>query len=203
MKRRGRRFEESTFRMTSFMPTRLDTFNPRKGLDRGRAPWVEALWYACKTLFFLSAVPWPSSFKAALLREFGARVGQGVVIKPRVNIHMPWKLSLGDHCWIGEEVFILNFEPVDVGAHACLSQRAFICTGNHDWRASDFAYRNAPIRIGQGAWVGAQAFVGPGVTMGDEAVLTAGSVATRDLPAGQVCGGNPAQALRPRRGPAI
>ena len=177
---------------------RLESFDPRKGLDRGKALWFEALWQLCKCLFFLSAIPWPRWMKADLLRAFGARVGSGVVIKPRVNIHMPWKLTLGDHCWIGEEVFILNFEPVEIGAHACVSQRAFICTGNHDYRARDFAYRNAPIVIGTGAWVGAQVFVGPGVTVGTEAVLTAGSVATQDVPAAQICRGNPAAPVRPR-----
>jgi putative colanic acid biosynthesis acetyltransferase WcaF len=89
-------------------------------------------------------------------------------------------------------VFILNFEPVKIGAHACISQRAFLCTGNHDYRDEAFAYRNAPITIDDGAWVGASVFVGPGVEIGAETVVAAGSVVTHNLPANSVWAGNPA-----------
>ena len=177
------------------MKTRLDQFDPGKGLDRGRPRAAEMVWYLLKCAFLLSALPWPSRFKVALLRAFGAKIGDGVVIKPRVNVHFPWKLEVGDHAWIGEEVFILNFEPVRIGAQVCVSQRAFLCTGNHDYRDPQFTYRNAPITIGNGAWVGASVFVGPGVEIGDEAVLAAGSVVTRHVPANAVVAGNPAGEL--------
>jgi putative colanic acid biosynthesis acetyltransferase WcaF len=177
---------------------RLDRFDPARGFERGRPRPVEAAWYLCKVVFFLSAWPWPSSLKAAVLRGFGARIGRGVVIKPRVNIHLPWRLVVGDHAWIGEEVFILNFEPVTIGAHACVSQRAFLCTGNHDFRDATMPYRNRPITIRDGAWVGAQAFVGPGVEVAAEAVVTAGSVVTRSLPPAMVCSGNPCVPVKPR-----
>jgi putative colanic acid biosynthesis acetyltransferase WcaF len=177
---------------------RLDKFNPRQGLDRGRSTSVEALWYLVKCALFLTPLPFPSSWKRGVLRYFGAQVGRGVVIKPRVNIHFPWKLSVGDFAWIGEEVFILNFEPVSIGAHCCLSQRAFLCTGNHDYRQPDFPYRNRPITIEDGAWVGAQSFVAPGVVIGCEAVIAAGSVVTRDQPAQMVCAGNPCVPVRQR-----
>ncbi|MFM8459196.1 MAG: colanic acid biosynthesis acetyltransferase WcaF, partial [Chthoniobacterales bacterium] len=94
------------------MKTRLDQFDAEKGLDRGRSKAVEAAWYLLKCVFLLSALPWPMGLKRSLLRAFGARIGEGVVIKPRVNVHFPWKLEVGDRAWIGEEVFILNFEPV-------------------------------------------------------------------------------------------
>ncbi|MGF1449423.1 MAG: WcaF family extracellular polysaccharide biosynthesis acetyltransferase [Opitutales bacterium] len=177
---------------------RLDTFDATKGLDRGRPRWFELLWYLTKCCFFLSALPWPGALKRGLLKAFGAKVGQGVVIKPRVNIHLPWRLELGEHVWIGEEAFILNFEPVTVGSHACISQRAFLCTGNHDYRKPDFPYRNRPIDIGAGAWVGAMVFVGPGAGLGAETVATAGSVVVDFLPSGMVCAGNPCKPVRPR-----
>lgn len=180
------------------MKTRLDKFDPAKGLDRGRSKSVEAAWYLLKCAFLLSPLPWPSGLRVALLRAFGAKVGVGVNIKPRVNVHFPWKLEIGNHAWIGEEVFILNFEKVQIGAHVCISQRAFLCTGNHDFRDPAFSYRNAPIRIGDGAWVGAGVFVGPGVQIGEETVVAAGSVVTKNLPAGRVFSGNPAQDRGPR-----
>jgi putative colanic acid biosynthesis acetyltransferase WcaF len=147
-------------------------------------------------LFFLSAVR-GRVVQGGAVREFGRGGGCGVVIKPRVNIHMPGSFA-GDIAGSAKSLH-LNFEPVDVGAHACLSHGR-LSHGNHDAASVLPTERRS---ASAGRLVGAQAFVGPGVTMGDEAVLTAGSVATRDLPAGQVCGGNPAQALRPRRGPAI
>ncbi len=177
---------------------RNDLFDASKGLDRGRPKPVEAVWYLLKCAFFLSPLPFPSRLKCAILRAFGARVGRGVVLKPRVNIHFPWKLSIGDYAWIGEEVFILSLEPVTIGAHCCLSQRAFICTGNHDYRRPDMAYRSQPIVIQDGAWVGAQVFVSPGVTIGTDAVVAAGSVVTRSLPAEMVCSGNPCVPVKPR-----
>jgi putative colanic acid biosynthesis acetyltransferase WcaF len=177
---------------------RNDLFDATQGLDRGRSRWIEASWYLTKCLVFLSAWPFPSSLKCAILRWFGARIGRGVVIKPRVNIHFPWKLVIGDFSWIGEEVFILNFEPVTIGAHCCISQRAFLCAGNHDFRKPDMPYRNRPIIIEDGAWVGAQVVVSPGVTIGTEAVITAGSVVTKSQPANMVCSGNPCAATKRR-----
>jgi putative colanic acid biosynthesis acetyltransferase WcaF len=175
------------------MKTQLSRFNPQKGLDRGASRPVEWLWYACKCLFFLSPIPWPNAFKRSLLRCFGASIGKGVNLKPRINIHLPWKLSIGDHCWIGEEAFILNFEQVSIGDNCCLSQRCFLCTGNHDYRSEDFAFRNAPITLGNGVWIGAQSFVGPGVVVGDESVVAAASAVTTSLPPNSLCKGNPCQ----------
>ena len=182
------------------LPTsvRNDLFNPTVGLSRGRQPLVEYLWYFCKMVFFLGAFPWPCRVKVWLLRIFGATIGVGVVIKPRVNIHMPWKLVIGNHTWIGEEVFILNYEPVMIGAHCCISQRAFLCTGNHDYKDTKFSYRNRPIVVEDGAWVGAQVFVAPGVVIHKEAVASVGSVVVRDLPSAMICSGNPCVPARPR-----
>jgi putative colanic acid biosynthesis acetyltransferase WcaF len=177
---------------------RNDLFDPMEGLVRGRPVLVEAAWYLVKCFFFLSPLPWPSAFKCSILRLFGAEIGKKVYIKPRVNIHLPWKLRVGDHSWIGEEAFLLNFEPIVIGAHCCISQRAFICTGNHDFRQPQMPYRNRPITIHDGAWVGAQVFVAPGVTIGSEAVVSAGSIVTGDIPSAMVCSGNPCCPIKPR-----
>ncbi len=182
------------------MATRIHhhDYRSREEFDRGRPFWLELLWYAAKCVFFLSPLPWPSRMKCSLLRRFGATIGRNVYIKPRVNIHLPWHLVIGDHSLVGEEVFVLNFALVTVGEQCCLSQRAFLCTGNHDYKNPLFPYRNAPIQLGDGVWIGAQSFVGPGVTVGDESVVTAGSVVTRSLPARMVCSGNPCVPLRSR-----
>jgi putative colanic acid biosynthesis acetyltransferase WcaF len=177
---------------------RLDLFDNRKGFDLGRARAVFVIWYFLKIFFFLSSFPWPSRFKSWLLRSFGAEVGHGVYWKPRVNIHIPWKLKVGDYTSVGEEVCIINFAPVSIGAHCCLSQRSLLCSGNHDYRSPDLRYRNAPIVLEDGVWVGAGAFVGPGVNVGVDAVITAMSLVNRSLEGGWVYAGLPCKAMRRR-----
>jgi len=177
---------------------RLSGFDPTVGLQRGVSRFKESMWYIVKVLFFLTAFPVPQSIKAMFLSWFGAKVGKGILIKPRVNIHMPWKLELGDYSWIGEEVFILNFEPVKIGKNVCISQRAFLCGGNHDYRDPAFKYRNGPISIDDGAWIGANCFVGPNVTVGADTVVAAGSVVTSNLIANSVYKGNPAGWIKSR-----
>jgi len=176
----------------------LSIFNPQDGLDRGKSKFVEICWYLIKIIFFLSAIPWPNLVKRWILSFFGAQIGKGVIIKPRVNIHFPWKLIIGDYSWIGEEVFILNFEPVIIGDNCCVSQRTFLCGGNHDYKDQSFKYRNGPITIEDGAWVGAQTFIAPNVIIGKEAVITAGSIVYSSLPELKVCSGNPCKVIKDR-----
>ena len=158
----------------------------------------EALWLVISRALF-QGCPFPvSALKCAVLRWFGASVGQGVVIKPEVKITFPWKLKLGDHVWLGEQCWLLNLAPIDIGSSACISQRAFLCTGNHNYKSPTFDLITKPIRVEQGAWVGAAAFVGPGVKVGTHAVLTAGSVAAKDLEPYGIYQGNPAVLVRKR-----
>ncbi len=177
---------------------RLDLFDAKRGFSRGRSTAVFALWYLLKCVFFLSPLPWPSEWRSILLRLFGATIGRKVYWKPRVNVYFPWKLTVGDYSSIGEEVSLINFEPIAIGAHCVVSQRAMLCSGNHDYSRTDMAYRNAPIMLADGVWIGAQAFVAPGVTIGAEGVVTACSMVNQSLPAGMVSAGNPCVPVRPR-----
>ena len=177
---------------------RLREFDPTHGLDRGANKFKETLWYFVKTVFFLSSVPFPSSVKTFILRAFGATVGERIVLKPRINIHMPWKLEIGNDVWIGEEVFILNFEKTLIGHNVCISQRALLCGGNHDYKIPSMPYRNAEIILKDGCWVGASCFVGPGVTIGTDTVVSAGSVVTSSLEGNCIYKGNPAVFVKNR-----
>lgn len=166
--------------------------------DRAASKLKEGLWIVVSlTLFRLCPVSF-SGLKCLVLRGFGARVGRGVVIKPQVKITFPWKLTIGDHVWLGEECWILNLDLVRIDSNVCISQRAFLCTGNHDYSRSTFDLITQPIHIEQGAWVGAGAFVGPGVTVGTHAVLSACSTASTDLVPWTIYRGNPAQPVRKR-----
>lgn len=168
------------------------------GFDRGAGTLKEILWYLTKVVFFLSALPYPNVLKIKLLKLFGAKVGSGVNIKPRVNFHFPWKLEIGNDVWIGEEAYILNFEKVILGNNVCISQRAFLCGGNHDYRDPAMSYRNGPITIQDGAWIGACCFIGPGVTIGYDTVVTAASVVTASLESNEIVRGNPAVFIKYR-----
>jgi putative colanic acid biosynthesis acetyltransferase WcaF len=176
----------------------LKDFDASSGLDRGAGKWKELSWYFVKMVFFLSAFPFPYAWKKRLLKIYGADVGRHVVIKPRVNIHMPWKLTIGNDVWIGEEVFILNFEKTIIGNDVCISQRTFLCCGNHDYRDSSMPYRNGPITLMDGCWVGAACFVGPDVSVGVDTVVVAGSVVTKSLDNNGIYRGNPAAYVKAR-----
>lgn len=177
---------------------KLSSFNASVGLERGSSKFKEVLWYLTKVTFFLSALPYPNSLKVLLLKLFGAKVGLGLVIKPRVNIHFPWKLTIGDHVWIGEEAFLLNFEQLTIGNDVCVSQRTFLCGGNHDYRDPSMPYRNGPITLGDGCWIGAGCFVGPNVIVGIDSVLAAGSVITKNVETNCIYRGNPATFISKR-----
>lgn len=184
--------------ITETTKVNLGAFNAADGLDRGAGKLQEITWYFVKMVFFLSAFPWPNSLKKAFLKFFGAKVGNGVVIKPRVNIHFPWKLIIGNNVWIGEEAFLLNFELLTIGSDVCISQRAFLCGGNHDYRIPAMPYRNGPITLMNGCWIGASVFVAPGVTVGTDTVITAGSVVTASLAPNGIYKGNPLTYIKPR-----
>jgi len=161
--------------------------------DRGAPRWKEAVWALVRFLFFQNALPWPSSLRCALLRGFGAKIGRAVVIRANVNISFPWRLAIGDHVWIGEDVGILTLAPVTIESNVCISQRAYICTGSHDFRREDFKLCVAPITIRAQSWIAASAFVGPGVTIGTGSVISAGAVVFKDVPPSSLARGNPAQ----------
>jgi putative colanic acid biosynthesis acetyltransferase WcaF len=129
---------------------------------------------------------------------FGAEVGKGVVIKPKVNIKYPWKLCIGDHCWIGEKVWIDNLAEVRLGNHVCLSQGAMLLCGSHNYKKRRFDLILGDIHLEDGVWIGAKAVVCPGVTAAPHSILAVSSVATRDLEAYTIYQGNPAQAKRKR-----
>jgi putative colanic acid biosynthesis acetyltransferase WcaF len=161
---------------------RLADFHPT-GYDKGRPVWIQAAWFAAMNLIFSK---WwcPARLRVILLRAFGAEVGEGVLIRHRVRVLWPWKLRIGDDAWIGEGVWLLNLEPIDIGHDVCISQEAFLCTGSHKRDSETFDYDNGPITAEPSAWIGARAIVLRGVTVGEGATVAAGSVVSRDVAAG-------------------
>lgn len=185
--------------MTDSFPTvRLDLFDNRH-YDTGRSALIRFLWYFTNVLVFQSAWLPVSGLKVRLLRLFGAKVGKGVIIKPSVNIKYPWKLKVGNHCWIGEKVWIDNLADVHIGNHVCLSQGAMLLCGSHNYKKAAFDLIVGGIHLDDGVWIGAKAIVCPGVRCQYHSVLAVGSVATADLDAYTLYQGNPAVEKRKRR----
>ena len=164
-----------------------------RNFDRGASCLKEAAWNLVSCCFFKTSLPLPSSLRSALLRLFGAKVGQRVIIRSQANISFPWRLELGDDVWLGEGVIILSLAIVRIESNVCISQRAFLCTGSHDFSSPTFDLITKPIVIQKESWVAATAFIGPGVTIGTGSLVSAGSVVTHDVPPSSFVRGNPAQ----------
>ncbi len=168
--------------------------------DRGASRWKEAVWILVRFLFFQNAFPWPSPLRCALLRAFGAKIGRGVVIRANVNISFPWRLTIGDHVWIGEDVGILTLAPVTIESNVCISQRTYLCTGSHDFRREDFKLQVAPITVREGSWIAAASFIAPGIEIGSGAIVSAGSVVFASVAPKTFVRGNPATVVSEFRG---
>ena len=157
------------------------------------------LWQVAGLLLFRPSPWFWHAPRRALLRLFGAQVGKHVQILPSVQIWAPWNLALGDHATVGSGVDLYDVDRIEIGAHATVSQRAFLCTATHDVDHPNMPLQTAPIRIGAGAWVCAEAYVHPGVAIGVDAVAGARAVVLHDVPPGQIVGGNPAKFIRLRK----
>jgi putative colanic acid biosynthesis acetyltransferase WcaF len=132
------------------------------------------------------------------LRAFGARVTATSRTRPSTRIMHPWLLSMGEHSMIGDRVKVYNLGPISVGDHSVVSQDATLCAGTHDYTRPDMPLQRPPIVIGSGVWVCAEAFVGPGVTVGDNVVVGARAVVMGDVEPGVVVAGNPARVVKRR-----
>jgi putative colanic acid biosynthesis acetyltransferase WcaF len=139
--------------------------------------------------------PW----RCFLLRLFGAKLGKEVHPYPSARIWAPWNLEMGDHACLGEHVDCYCVDRVHIGAHSTVSQYSFLCTASHDYTKASMPLVTAPIVIGERVWITADVFVGPGVAIGDGAVVTARSSVFYDVPSWMIASGNPAVPVKPRK----
>jgi putative colanic acid biosynthesis acetyltransferase WcaF len=134
-----------------------------------------------------------------LLRCFGARIGRGAMPYPTAVIWAPWNLIMRDHSVMGDGVDCYSVTSIEIGEHASISQRAFLCAASRDIDDADHSLMTAPIVIGAHGWVAAEAYIGPGVTIAPGGVAAARAVVVRDVPAWTVVAGNPARPIRQRK----
>jgi putative colanic acid biosynthesis acetyltransferase WcaF len=156
------------------------------------------LWKAVWLFLFR---PTPRSFHAwrcLLLRAFGAKLGAAIHPYPSARIWAPWNLEMGNHSCLGENVDCYCVDKIRIGPHATVSQYSFLCTASHDYKDPAMPLVTGPITIGEHAWIAADVFVAPGVTIGDGAVVTARSSVFYDIDSWTVAAGNPAKSVKRR-----
>lgn len=167
---------------------------PSKKIVLGRLLWQMVWLFAFR--------PFPrrlgNDWRAFLLRSFGAKIGKAVLLSPSMKVMQPWELEIGPYTAIGENVEFYNFKKIKVGGMALVSQRAYLCTGTHDYTHPHNPLVTAPITIEDEAWVAAGAFVAPGVTIGRGAVVGAHAVVVKSMPPWMFCAGNPCRPIKAR-----
>ena len=170
----------------------LECYKKPPGWSEGVPRLVWGLWFVlCSPLLSAHWLP-GCAWRVVMLRFFGAQIGCCCRIKPGLRVKFPWRLKVGDHCWLAQDAWIDNLAPVTLGDRVCISQGAYLCTGNHDFRSPGFDLRLGPITIGSEAWIAARAVLAPGTVIGPGAVVALGAVVSGSVPAGAIVRGNPA-----------
>lgn len=161
----------------------------------GKGKFTQILWYYTNLFIIWNPFLPGSTIRRVALKMFGAKIGKNVIIKPRVYIKYPWKLSIGENTWIGERVWIDNLDLVEIGSNVCISQNVYMCTGNHDHKSPYFDLIIKPIKLEDEVWIGANCFVGPGVKVGYQSMVCVSSVITKNLKSKKIYAGIPATSI--------
>ncbi len=175
----------------------LNKFNQPSDF-RGRSAVVTQLWWLVQSTLFACSPQFMYGWRNFLLRLFGAKIGKSVIVRPTVRTTYPWKLTVGDYSWIGDYVELYTLGEITVGKHAVVSQKSYLCTGSHNFQAEAFDIYAKPIVVEDEAWIAADVYVAPGVTIGKGTVVGARSSVYNDMPEGMVCIGSPAKPVRKR-----
>lgn len=155
----------------------------------------KALWFLVQATVFRVA---PGRWRARLVRWFGGDIAPTAKLRRSVKIHHPWLLRVGEESSLGDNVHVYNLGPVEIGPHSAVSQNVHLCAGTHDWKLRHLPLERSSIVIGSGVWVCADAFIGPGVTVGHNSIVGARAVVMKDVPERSIVAGNPAVVVRDR-----
>lgn len=165
---------------------------------RGRKALFVQLWWCVQATLFSCSPQFMYKWRAFLLRLFGANVGKGVLIRPSVKITYPWKLTIGENSWVGDDVVLYTLGEIKIGNNTIISQHSYLCTGTHDYNSELFDIIQMPIRIGNSSWLATDVFIAPGITIGNECIIGARSSVYKSFPDKSICYGNPAELIRYR-----
>ena len=165
---------------------------------RGKNKVIVQFWWIVQSTIFACSPQFMYRWRVWLLRTFGAEIGANVIIRPSAKVTYPWKLKIGDNCWVGDEVTLYTLGCITIGDNVVISQRSYICTGSHDYQKTTFDIYAKEINIENEAWVSTDVFIAPGVTIGRAAVIGARSSVFSDMPGEMVCIGAPARPIKHR-----
>ena len=177
---------------------RLQDYSVPTGF-RGRSALFVQIWWLCQsTLFALSPQPL-YAWRNWLLRRFGAKIGRHTIIRPSATVTYPWKLTIGERCQIGDNVVLYSLGQIDIADCVVISQRSYLCAGAHDYLRPTFDLFAKPITIESEVWLATDVFVGPGVRVGQGAVVGVRSTVLNDVPPATLSVGSPARVVGPRQ----
>ncbi len=163
---------------------------------RGRNAIVVQLWWLVQSTLFSLSPQFMYGWRRFLLRCFGAEIGDGVIIRPTVKVTYPWKLRIGNHSWVGDDVVLYTLGNIHIGNNSVISQKSYLCTGSHDYNSCSFDIYAKAIRVGDGVWLASDVFVAPGVVIESGVVVGARSSVFKDMPKDMICMGNPATPVK-------
>ena len=175
----------------------LNRFKLPRGF-RGKSAIYVQLWWVIQGLFFKTSPQILYGWRRFLLRCFGAKIGKGVIIRPSVKITYPWKVTIGDFSWIGDDVVLYSLGEILIGSNTVISQRSYICTGSHDYKKIDFPIYAEKIVISDGCWLATDVFVAPGKIIKQGAIVGARSSVFNDLDGNSIYAGSPAKFIKKR-----
>ena len=175
----------------------LNTFKLPKNF-RGKNALIVQLWWLTQALLFRNSPQVLYGFRRFILRLFGARIGKKVIIRPTVRITYPWKVSIGDYSWIGDDVVLYSLGEIEIGENVVISQKSYICAASHDYLKQNFPIFAKKVTIKDACWLATDVFVSPGITINKGTVVGSRSSVYKDLPENKICMGNPAKVIRER-----
>lgn len=165
---------------------------------RGKSALYVQLWWFTYAVFFKPSPQVFYGWRRFILRSFGAKIGKKVIIRPSAQITYPWKVSIGDYSWIGDNVVLYSLGSITIGCNSVISQRSYLCTGSHNYTKSDFPIYAKEIIIKDNCWLATDVFVSPGITINEGTIVGARSTVLNNLDSYSVYVGLPAKFIKKR-----
>lgn len=165
---------------------------------RGRPGWFVQLWWLFQSTLFGLSPQFMYGWRRWLLRLFGAKVGENVLIRPTVRITYPWKLTIGEYSWVGDNAVLYSLGDINIGKHVVISQKSYLCAASHDYTKLSFDIFALKLTIEDQVWLAADVYIAPGIRIGRGCLVGARSSVFSDMPSGMICMGSPAKPIKER-----